>query len=70
MKRVVLIFPDTASLAEFLVHYHIQNAEVDSIDQSLTAPLLEEQILIAIHDYGAIKKEQLIKSFDYGKPYL
>jgi hypothetical protein len=56
MKRVVLRFPDTASLTEFLLFYKIPGAEIDAIEHTLTAILTEEQLEIACKRYKAIIK--------------
>jgi hypothetical protein len=56
MKRVVLRFPDTASLTEFLLLYKISGAEINALEHTLTAILTEEQLQIACKKYNALVK--------------
>jgi hypothetical protein len=68
MQRVTLIFPDTVSIANFILHHNVYNALVDSIEQTLTASMFKEQLNIACSDYGAIKMEELMHISRYEKP--
>lgn len=54
MKKVILIFPDSATIADFVIIHGISNTEVNSKELTLTAFLTEEQIVIASTMYGAI----------------
>ena len=56
MKRVVLIFPDTASITSILLMYKIAGAQVDTLDHSLTGILSNEQIEAACHRFKAVVK--------------
>lgn len=53
MKNVVLIFPDTISLASFILASNVSNAEVNTREQTLIAPLDDDDIITACEDYGA-----------------
>jgi hypothetical protein len=68
MQRVTLIFPDTVSIADFILHHNVRNGLVDSIEQTLTASMFKEQINIACSDYGAINKEEFLYISQYEKP--
>ncbi|MDQ3279372.1 MAG: hypothetical protein M3Q06_13670 [Bacteroidota bacterium] len=53
MKKTVLLFPDTISLADFVLTHQIRGAEVHSCEQTLEAALPEKLLTIAIKEYGA-----------------
>jgi len=53
MRKVVLLFPDTYSIADFLTEQRISNAEVNSREHSLIAVMEDEEIIRAVDDYGA-----------------
>lgn len=57
MRKVILIFPDSSSIAGFLITQRIAKAEVSSHQQTLAAPLTEDQIMIACTQYGAELKQ-------------
>lgn len=59
MKQVVLIFPDTATLFDYIFAYEISNAEVNSRELSLTTVLTEEQIVLASTKYSAVLKGRI-----------
>jgi hypothetical protein len=61
MKKVVLLFPDTTSLADFIMSERINNAEVNSFEQTLVAPMIDTQITKAETVYGAILKAMISK---------
>ena len=52
MKATVLIFPDVASIFEFIMEDKISNVEVS--DLTLTAILTDEQIVLACTKYKAL----------------
>jgi hypothetical protein len=56
MKKVVLIFPDTLSMADFILTQRVSNAEVNSVSHTIVAPMTDKQIIIAETEYGAILK--------------
>jgi hypothetical protein len=53
MKAVGLIFPDTTSIANFLLWYKPSKLEVNSTQRTLSGRLAEELIVIALTQYGA-----------------
>jgi hypothetical protein len=53
MKKAVLIFPDTQRMADFITSRNICNVEVNSKEQSLIAPLDDDDIIEACSDYKA-----------------
>ena len=62
MKEVKLIFPDNKSMADFLVREKVNNAEVDSNEQMLTAVMPDNKIVAAETLYGAILKKMTPKN--------
>ena len=54
MNYTVLIFPDSTAIADFVLNNSISNAEVNSVEQKVTAPLSDEEILIACTEHDAI----------------
>lgn len=62
MQKVVLIFPNTSSIADFITKYHVSRAQVDSLEQSLSAPLQEDEISSALADFDAILYPKPIKT--------
>jgi hypothetical protein len=63
MKKVMMVFPDTSSMADFILNECVSNAEVNSVEQTLVAPMSERQIVKAETAYGAILKTILHSSF-------
>jgi hypothetical protein len=59
MREVKLIFPDNSTMAEFVVKEKVNNAEVNSHEQILTAALEDDKILVAETMYGAILKRRI-----------
>jgi len=57
MKQVVLIFPDTSAMADFLVREKISNAHVDSLEQTVTSTFTDKQISAAEKLYNAVLKK-------------
>ena len=57
MKQVVLLFPDTAAIADFLIKEKISNAQVDSIEQTVTSKFTNKQISTAEKIYKAMLKK-------------
>lgn len=53
MRIVILIFPDTLMMSDFIMQCRISNAEVNSRDLTLTAVLSEKQIEVACAKYQA-----------------
>lgn len=52
MERMVLVFPNTSSIVSFLMQHDVRNAEVNSLEQSLTCDLSEEDVINAVNEYG------------------
>ena len=59
MKQSVLIFPDTSAIADFLVREKISNADVDSIEQTVTSTFTDKQISTAEKLYNAMLKKTI-----------
>ena len=53
MKKVVMVFPDTVSIIDFMLSNNVSNVEVNSIDQTITGVIAEDKIEKALNDYGA-----------------
>jgi hypothetical protein len=62
MERVVLLFPDTKRMADFIIAERISNAEVNSHERTLIASMMEKQKVKAEMLYGAIKKATIPKN--------
>jgi hypothetical protein len=56
MKKVVMIFPDNTSMANFIIREKIRGAEVNSFEKALVAVMNDQQIASAETLYGAILK--------------
>jgi hypothetical protein len=56
MKKIVMIFPDITSMANFIIREKIKGAEVNSFEKILAAPMNDKQIVSAETLYGAILK--------------
>lgn len=56
MKKVILKFPNPASLVEFIVTYRITDVETNASDFSLVARLKDALIKTAVVRYGATYK--------------
>jgi hypothetical protein len=54
MKAVILIFPDTTTIAEYVLAHKISKADINSREQSLTAVLTDEEIAVACTQFKAI----------------
>lgn len=62
MNKVVVIFPTSSSLADFVISHNISNAEINSVEKTLIAPLDDDDILTAIVDYGGhLNVERFLK---------
>jgi hypothetical protein len=57
MREVKLIFPDNTAMADLVVREQVNNAEVDSHGQILTAVLPDNKIVAAETICGAILKK-------------
>jgi len=53
MKKVTLLFPDSITLADFVLTHQIRGAAVHSCEQKLEAALSEKLLAIATKEYGA-----------------
>ena len=62
MKKVVLTFPDSISMANFIIREKIRGAQVSSFDKILVAPMSDKQIVSAETLYGAVLKEMIPKN--------
>jgi hypothetical protein len=59
VEKVVMIFPDTYSMADFLIKEEITNAEANSVEQSIIAIITSKQIEIAEMEFGAIIRSMI-----------
>jgi len=64
MRSVLLIFPDTKKLSEFLAEVEISNAEVNTGEKSLIAQLPDDQIQVACSKFDAFLKTGFKKPLD------
>jgi hypothetical protein len=56
MKKVVLIFPDTVKMADFIIANNISNVIADSLEQSLTGEMTDDDIITACEEFDAFAK--------------
>jgi hypothetical protein len=69
MRKVVLFFSKASRIAEFILENRIGGALVCSTEQSLSAILFEDLIVLACTKYGALlHKPPLNYLSDYAKP--
>jgi len=52
MRKVVIIFPDTEKIAQFILGKNISGAEANSGEQTVTAVLEDDDIITACAEYG------------------
>lgn len=57
MKKVVLVFPDQASLKEFVRAEKLQSVEPDPVKRTLKGLMQDHQIEVACKEYGAVPKQ-------------
>lgn len=53
MNKVILVFPNTSSLSDFIFQHRISGVEVSTCDRSLSGQVTDEQMLIACTQYQA-----------------
>lgn len=53
MKKVILLFPDTVAMAEFILSQRIPRTQCNTRDKTLTAQMTDQQIETARRQYGA-----------------
>jgi hypothetical protein len=56
MKKVVLIFPDATSIADFVLVHKVSNVIIGNIDCSVEGKIAEDKIVIACTRYKAYVK--------------
>ena len=54
MERAVLLLPDTKNMSQFLIEEDVKSAEVNSLEQTLVAPMDHCKIIRAETIYGTI----------------
>lgn len=59
MKKVVLLFPDISSMADFIMNEKVGNAEANTFEQTLIAIVTDKEIVTAQRIYGAIIKASI-----------
>lgn len=59
MKQVLLLFPDAASISDFILHHPVQNAEVNTAERSLVADMNDNDIITAVGEYGGFFKTEI-----------
>ncbi|HEV7620461.1 MAG TPA: hypothetical protein VGO09_01940 [Flavisolibacter sp.] len=56
MNKLILIFPDTKQMADFVLQNSISGIEVNSKEQTVAGIFTEEEILVACEDHNACLK--------------
>jgi hypothetical protein len=59
MKQVVLEFPDTLAISDFLVRESVSKVQVNSKDKTVTSKLTDKQITLAETLYKAMVKKMV-----------
>ena len=60
MKKVLLSFPDTSSMTEFILLNNTSHAEVNSNERSLITYLNEDEIIKACTEFGALLMPSMV----------
>lgn len=64
MRKVILLFPDVTSIAEFLLANKVSKTIIDSSQKTLKGMMSDKVLDTAVKIYGAKIKESIaIKSF-------
>jgi hypothetical protein len=64
MRKVILIFPDVTSIAEFVLTYRISKVIIDSSEKKLQGTLHEKHLAIACKEFKAKIRESIaVKHF-------
>jgi hypothetical protein len=64
MRKVILIFPDVTSIAEFILTCKVSRVIIDSSEKMLRGIISDAHLRIACKDFGAKVKESIqVKSF-------
>lgn len=64
MRKVILIFPDVTSIAEFLLANKVSKTIIDSSQKTLKGMVSDKVLDIAVKQYGAKIKESIaVKTF-------
>lgn len=59
MRKVVLIFPDVTSIAEFLLANKVSKTIIDSSQKTLKGMISDKVLDVAVKQYGARIKESI-----------
>jgi len=63
MRKVVLLFPDTVSISEFLLMQKVSRVIIDTGEKMLRGILTDAQLHIACKQYGAkIRSSSVVKT--------
>jgi hypothetical protein len=53
MKKTILVFPDTNSMADFLLVYKVKGVETNTVHLTISGRLSEKLVTTALMEYGA-----------------
>jgi len=53
MEKIVLFFPDSKRMSDFILAAMVSNAEANTKETSLIAPLEEKDVITAITEFDA-----------------
>ena len=59
MKQVVLLFPNTSAISDFLINEKVTKVQVNSKDKTVTSKLTDKQITLAETLYKAMVKKMV-----------
>lgn len=64
MRKVILVFPDVTSIAEFLLNHKVSKTIIDSSQKTLKGIITDKALDAAVKQYGARIKESIaVKAF-------
>jgi hypothetical protein len=53
MKKTVLVFPDTNSMADFILVYKVKGVDTNTVHLTISGRLSEKLVTTAVLEYGA-----------------
>jgi len=60
MRKVILLFPDIVSMAEFILTHKVSRVIIDSSEKMLRGTISDKHLDIACRQYGAKIKESIL----------
>ncbi len=61
MKKLVLVFPDTANMLDFLLIYKVRGVKINSVDLTISGIMSAKTVSVALTEYGA----EIVRPYTY-----